>query len=294
MIRLRFVQDHRAEFSVERMCTLIGLPRSSFYAWLTRTPSVRAQADAELLKVIVEIHEASRGTYGIPRVLGQLRRRQIRVARSRVARLMRVNGLQGARAARKWKRARPDGEVTDDLLNRDFAAARPNMRWVADFTEFPTDEGKLYLAGIRDLFHHGIVGWDTSEIQDTVLAVSALTMALTHTGNPPDVIHHADHGSQYTSFDFAVAAGNANVRLSFGSVGDAFDNAAIESFWARLKVEIAWIRGSIRFRTRAEAHAYLFEFIEVFYNRQRHQAGLDHLSPTEYLARWRAHHEPPP
>ena len=156
---------------------------------------------------------------------------------------------------------------------------------------FPTGEGKLHLAGIRDLFHHGIVGWDTSETQDTMLAVSALTMALTRTGNPDDVVHHADHGSRYTSFDFAVA-GNANVRLSFGSVGDAYDNAAIESFWARLKVEIAWIRGgSIWFPTRAQAHAYLFEFIEVFYNRQRHQAGLDHLTPAEYLARWRASHE---
>ena len=292
MIRLRFVQDHRAEFSVERMCTVIGVPRSSFYAWLTRIPSTRERSDAELLKVIIEIHTASRGTYGIPRVIGQLRRRGHRVARSRVARLMRVNGLQGAHAGRKWKRARRDGPLTDDLLNRDFTAGRPNMRWVADFTEFPTDEGKLYLAGIRDLFHHGIVGWDTSEIQDTVLAVAALTMALGRTGNPDEVIHHADHGAQYTSFNFAVAAGNANVRLSFGSVGDAFDNAAIEAFWARLKVEIAWIRGSIRFRTRAEAHAYLFEFIEVFYNRQRHQAGLGHLTPTEYHDRWRQANEP--
>ena len=294
MIRLRFVQDHRAEFSVERMCTLVGVARSSFYAWATRTPSTREQADAVLLEVIVEIYEASRRTYGIPRVVGQLHRRHVRVARSRVARIMRANGLRGAHGHRKWRRARPDGEVTDDLLNRDFVAAGPNQRWVADFTEFATGEGKLYLAGIRDLFHHGIVGWDTSDTQDTVLAVSVLTMALTRTGHPDDVIHHADHGSQYTSFDFAVAAGNANVRLSFGSVGDAYDNAAIESFWARLKVEIAWIRGSIWFATRAEAHAYLFEFIEVFYNRQRHQAGLDHLTPTEYLARWRSHHDPLP
>ena len=294
MIRLRFVQDHRAEFSVERMCGLIEVPRSSFYAWLAHTPSAREQADAELLEVIVEIHQASRGTYGIPRVLGQLHRRKIRVARSRVARVMRANGLQGTHAGRKWKHVRPDGELTDDLLNRDFRADAPNHRWVADFTEFPTDEGKLYLAGIRDLFHHGIVGWDTSGTQDTALAVSALTMALGRTGNPPDVIHHADHGTQYTSFNFAVAAGNAKVRLSFGSVGDAFDNAAIESFWARLKVEIGWIRGSIRFATRAEAHAYLFEFIEVFYNRQRHQASLDHHTPAEYLARWRQCHEPLP
>ena len=184
-------------------------------------------------------------------------------------------------------RWRPHG----GLVEPGFRAANPNERWVADFTEFPTDEGKLFLAGIRDLCHHGIVGWDTSDTQDTVLAVSALTMALARTSYPDQVIHHADHGSQYTSYDFAVTAGNANVRLSFGSVGDAFDNAAIESFWARLKVEIAWIRGSIRFRTRAEAHAYLFEFIEVFYNRQRHQAGLGHRTPAEYHEHWRQAHQ---
>jgi putative transposase len=177
-------------------------------------------------------------------------------------------------------------------LNRDFTATAPNQRWVADITEFPTGEGKLYLAGIRDLFHHGIVGWDTAARQDSVLAVNALTMALARTGNPADVVHHSDKGTQYTSLDFAVNAGNSAVELSFGSTGDAYDNAAIESFWARLKVEIAWIRGSIWFETRADAHAYLFEFIEIFYNRQRHQAGLDHLTPAEYIDRWRQRQQP--
>lgn len=291
MIRFRFVEDHRGLFEVKRMCELVEVPKSSFYAWRNHVPSARERADQALAEIIREIWEQSRGTYGVPRVLGQLRRRNIRAARSRVARIMRTNGWKGAHSRRRWKKIRPDGEPTEDLLNREFRAAEPNQRWVADFTMFPTGEGKLHLAGIRDLFHHGIVGWDTSDTQDTILAVSALTMALGRTDNPDDVVHHADHGSQYTSFDFAVAAGNANVRLSFGSVGDAYDNAAIESFWARLKVEITWIRGSIWFQTRAEAHAYLFEYIEVFYNRQRHQAGLDHLTPAEYLARWRARHE---
>ena len=158
---------------------------------------------------------------------------------------------------------------------------------MADITEFPTGEGKLYLAAIRDLFHRGIVGWDTAARQDAALVVSALTMALARTGHPAEVIHHADKGSQYTSLDFAFAAGNPDMQLSFGSTGDCFDNAAMETVWARLKVEIAWIRGSIWFETRAVAHAYLFEFIEVFYNRQRHQAGLDHLTPAEYADRWR-------
>ncbi|MEZ5232341.1 MAG: IS3 family transposase [Acidimicrobiales bacterium] len=196
-----------------------------------------------------------------------------------------------ARAPKKWRRGRPDAGGVADLLNRDFAAAAPNQRWVADVTEFVTGEGKLYLAAVRDLFHRGIVGWDTSSRQDAVLVVSALTMALARTGHPADVVHHSDKGSIYTSLDFAFAAGNAEMTLSFGSTGDAFDNAAMETFWARLKVEIAWIRGSIWFATRAEAHAYLFEFTEVFYNRQRHQSGLGHLTPAEHADKWRRDHE---
>jgi putative transposase len=292
VIRLRFVQDNMAELSVERMCQLVEVPRSSFYAWLNRKPSARDIADEALLVVIREIYQRSRGTYGVPRVLGQLQRAGHRVARSRVARLMRANNLVGAHATKKWRRGRPDLGGLVDMLNRDFTAVSPNLRWVADITEFPTGEGKLYLAGIRDLFHHGIVGWDTAARQDSVLAVNALTMALARTGNPAEVVHHSDKGSQYTSLDFAVNAGNSAVELSFGSTGDAYDNAAIESFWARLKVEIAWIRGSIWFETRADAHAYLFEFIEIFYNRQRHQAGLDHLTPAEYIDRWRQRQQP--
>ena len=288
---MRFVQDNQTVLPVKRMCELVELPRSSFYAFVNLRPSARDLADEALLETIREIYRRSRGTYGVPRVYGQLRRTGHRIARSRVARL-RANGLVGAHASKKWRRGRPDAGGLADLLQRDFAATAPNQRWVADVTEFPTGEAKLFLAGIRDLFHRGIVGWDTSGKQDSVLVVNALTMALTRTGNPTDVIHHADKGSIYTSLDFAFNAGNSDVMLSFGSTGDAFDNAAMETFWARLKVEIGWIRGSIWFATRAEAHAYLFEFIEVFYNQQRHQAGLDHLTPAEYLARWRDRHEP--
>ena len=293
MIRFRFVQDNQGDLPVKRMCELVELPRSSFYAWLDHTPSARELADAALLEMIRDIYRRSRKTYGVPRIYGQLRRRGFRVARSRVARLMRADGLVGAHTSKKWRRGRPDAGGVPDLLNRDFTALAPNLRWVADITEFPTREGKLYLAAIRDLFHRGIVGWDTSGRQDAALVVSALTMALARTGHPANVTHHADKGSQYTSLDFAFAAGNADMTLSFGSTGDAFDNAAMETFWARLKVEIGWIRGSIFFDTRAEAHTYLFEFIEVFYNRQRHQGGLDHLTPAEYADKWRHDHGQP-
>lgn len=293
MIRFRFVQDNMGDLPVKRMCELAEVPRSSFYAWLTRTPSARELADAVLLEEIRDIYLRSRRTYGMPRVHGQLRRAGVGVGRHRVARLMAANGLVGAHARKRWRRGRPDAGGAPDLLNRDFRVTAPNLRWVADISEFPTGEGKLHLAALRDLFHHGIVGWDTAARQDAALVVSALTMALARTGHPADVVHHSDKGTQYTSLDFATAAGNANVRLSFGSTGDAYDNAAAESMWARLKVEIAWIRESIWFETRAECHAYLFEFIEVFYNRQRHQASLDHLTPAEYLQRWRRANENP-
>ena len=267
MIRFRFVQDNHADLPVTRMCELVEVPRSSFYSWVNHTPSARDLADAELMVTIRDIYRRLRNTYGVPRVYGQLRRTGHRVARSRVARLMRVNNLIGAHASKKWRRGRPDVGGLPVLLNRNFNASAPNQRWVADVTEFPTGEVKLYLAAIRDLFHRGIVGWDTSGRQDSVLVVNALTMALTRTGNPTEVIHHADKGSIYTSLDFAFAAGNADTTLSFGSTGDAFDNAAMETVWAHLKVEIAWIRRTIWFETRAACHAYLFEFIEVIYNR---------------------------
>jgi putative transposase len=291
--RFRFVDDHTSEFPIERLSQLVGVPRSSFYAWKTRVPSKRELDDRDLMKIITDIYVRSRRTYGVPRVLGQLHLTGHRVAKSRVARLMKANKLVGATTIKKWRVIRADlAGIPDDLYKRDFTATAPNQRWVADMTEFPTGEGKLHLAGIRDLFHRGIVGWATGPGPNSNLAVEALTMAMSRTGYRDDVIHHSDKGSAYTSLHFACNTGNLNVRLSFGSTGDAYDNAAIETVWARLKVEIAWIRGNIYFDTRAEAHDYLFEFIEVFYNRQRHQTGLGHRTPTEYMQAWQQRQNP--
>ena len=290
MIRFRFVDDHRHVHDVKRMCALVDVPRSSFYAWAagpSRAVMARADAEVELTVVIEQVWRDSRRTYGWPRVWGQLtRRRGITVSRRRVARIMRKQGFVGAHTRKRWRRGRPDIAPAADRLQRVFNAERPNLRWVADITEFPTGEGKLHLAAIRDLCHRGIVGWAMDEHQDALLVVDALTMALGRTAPDPDgLIHHSDKGSQYTSLDFVMAAGHAGLQLSFGSTGDCFDNAAMETFWATLKREIAHIRGpaGIWFETRA----YLFEFIEVFYNRQRHQSGLGHLTPAEYAARFR-------
>jgi putative transposase len=196
VIRFRFVHDNITEFTVKRMCEQVEVPRSSFYAWLNRTPSTRELADTVLLEQIGDIYLRSRRTYGMPRVHGQLRRAGVHVGRHRVARLMAANGLVGAHARRRWRRGRPDAGGAPDLLNRDFHVPAPNLAWVADISEFPTGEGKLHLAALRDLFHHGIVGWDTAARQDATLVVSALTMALVRTGHPADVVHHSDKGTQ--------------------------------------------------------------------------------------------------
>jgi putative transposase len=286
----RFVSEHAGEFPVKRLCALVGgaplvVPRvgelgrcrtisSTTRTWRTRSsPSTRRRGARTGRRVSrassatgAELALAQAGGADHGRVRPGRRPQPPEVA---------------ARTARHRASAGPVGVVTS-------APSVPNQRWVADITEFATGDGKLYLAAVRDLFHRGIVGWDTSGRQDSILVVNALTMALARTGHPANVIHHADKGSIYTSLDFAFAAGNAAMNLSFGSTGDAYDNAAMETFWARLKVEIAWIRGSIWFETRAECHAYLFEFIEVFYNRQRHQSGLGHLTPAQTYAAQRA------
>ena len=162
------------------------------------------------------------------------------------------------------------------------------MRWVADITEFPTGEGKLYVAGVRDLCHRGLVGWSMDEHQDAELVVDALVMALGRcTPDADGLVHHADRGSQYTSLDFCATASLHGLQVSFGSTGDCFDNAAMETFWSTIKREIAWTRGSIWFPTRGAARLFLFEWFEVFYNRQRHQTVLGHLTPVEYAARFK-------
>ena len=287
MSRFRFVDDHADTYPVKRLCDAVDVSRSGFYAWRRRPPSPRAVADVELLAAIRTIHVDSRRTYGAPRVHGQLARHGTRVGRKRVARLMRCHGLVGAHSRRRWRRGRPDVAPAPDRLERDFTAARPNSKWVADITEFPTGEGKLHVAGVRDLCHRGLVGWAMDGHPDAELVVDALVMALSRTVPDPDgLTHHSDRGSQYTSLDFCAAVDVAGLTVSFGSTGDCYDNAAMETFWSTLKREIAWIRGSIFFATRAEAKLYLFEFIEVFYNRQRHQARLGHRTPAEYAAQF--------
>ena len=283
MIGYRFVHDHRAEHRVTDLCRVAAVNRSGYYAWVDRPLSDHDLADAYLANRIFDIYHQSRGTYGAPRVAGQLRRSGQFHGRKRVARVMAECGLVGAHSRRRWRRGRANTAPAPDLLNRDFTAAASNQRWVADITEFNCTDGKLYLAGIKDLHDQGLAGWSMGDRRPADLVVNALVMALARRQPDGEVVHHADRGSQYTAVEFTNTLEDWNVKGSYGSTGDCYDNAAMESTWAALKREIRHIWGPWEQLTRTQLRTVLFDYIETFYNRTRHQARLDHRTPAEAL-----------
>jgi putative transposase len=265
---------------IATMCRALGVSPGGYYARLKRPPSARALADAELSARIAAIHRRSRATYGAPRIHAELKEQGIRVGCKRVARLMRVAGLHGA-SRRNWiittvrdHQARP----APDLVERNFAAPAPNRLWVADITYIPTWAGFLYLAVVLDAFSRKIVGWAMATHLRTELVLQALDMALGQR-HAAGVIHHSDQGSQYTSFAFGKRCKEAGIKPSMGSVGDCFDNAMCESFFATLECELLERR---RFKTQVEARMAVFDFIEGWYNPQRRHSALGYLSPLAY------------
>jgi putative transposase len=262
------------------MCRVLGVSAGGYYARLRRPPSARARADAELSARIAEIHQRSRATYGAPRIHVELREQGLRVGCKRVARLMRAAGLKGV-SRRRWVTTTVrdhDAQPAPDLVERNFSASRPNRLWVADISYIPTWAGFLYLAVVLDVFSRRIVGWAMETHLRTELVLKALNMALGQR-RPAAVIHHSDHGSQYTSLAFGKRCDQAGVRPSMGSVGDCFDNAMCESFFATLECELLDRRS---FKTQIEARIAIFEFIEGWYNPHRRHSALDYLSPIEY------------
>jgi putative transposase len=271
------------------MCRLLGVSTSGFYAWLVRPPSQRRIRDAELSATIRTIHESSRGTYGEPRVHAELAARGILVSHKRVARLMRAAGLEGI-SRRKGTTTTirdRDARQAPDLVQREFAAAAPDRLWVADITYIPTWAGFLYLAVVLDAWSRRVIGWAMATHLRTDLVLDALNMALWQR-RPKDVIHHSDQGCQYTSIAFGRRCREAGIRPSMGSVGDCFDNAMCESFFATLECELLDRR---RFRTQVEARMAVFDFIEGFYNPSRRHSALGYLSPVQYERRAAARSE---
>lgn len=265
------------------MCRVLGVSTSGYYAWLRRSLSARAQGDEVLRKRIATIHASSRGTYGAPRILAELRAQGVRIGRKRVARLMREAGLRGV-SRRKWVSTTErdaTAQAAADLVQREFSASGPDRLWVADVTYVPTWEGFLYLAVVLDVWSRRIVGWAMTAHLRTELVLGALDMAIQRRC-PDEVIHHSDHGCQYTSIAFGKRCQEAGVKPSMGSVGDCFDNAMCESFFATLECELI-DRGS--FPTRVKARREVFEFIEGWYNTHRRHSALGYNSPVDYERR---------
>ena len=264
------------------MCRVFGVNRTGFHNWERRAPSDRALEDAWLSERIEQIHAASRGLYGAPRIHAELRmEHNIRVGRKRVARLMKAAAISGVRPRKRWKTTIRIPGITPatDLVERQFRPTSPNLVWVADITYLRTGEGWLYLAAVQDAYSRQIVGWSMATHMRATLVVDALQMALARRRPGPGLIHHSDQGSQYVSLAFGRAARQAGIAVSMGSAGDAYDNAVAETFFATLKTELVNRRS---WPSRLELQSAVFEYIEAFYNRRRRHSTLGMVSPAEY------------
>jgi putative transposase len=274
------MKAHQAAHSIPTLSRVLGVSASGYYAWCQRGPSRRAQQDAALLEQIRAFHRASRGTYGAPRIQRDLRAAGVHVSRKRIARLMQQAGVRGV-SRRKWVRttvrsvtARP----APDLVQRQFVATAPNQLWVADITYIPTWAGMLYLAVVLDVWSRRVIGWAMETHLRTTLVLAALDMAIAQR-RPAQVIHHSDQGCQYTAVTFGLRCRAAGVRPSMGSVGDCYDNALCESFFATLECELL---DRVTLRTPQVARGAIFDFIEGFYNPRRRHSALDYEAPIVF------------
>ena len=274
---------NQAIFSIRAMCRVLEVSASGYYAWRRRMMSSRAREDEQLQQRIRTIHLLSRKTYGAPRIHAELQDEGTHVGRKRVARLMRAAQLQGVSRRRSTVTTRRDRSARParDLVDRQFVADTANALWVADITYVPTWNGFLYLAVVLDVWSRKIVGWAMATHLRTSLVTSALDMAIAQR-SPSNVIHHSDQGCQYTSIEFGKRCREAGVHPSMGSVGDCFDNAMCESFFATLECELI---DRFKFRTHDEARTAIIDFIEGFYNTRRRHSSIGYCSPVQFERR---------
>jgi transposase InsO family protein len=281
-MRFAFIHAEKAHFPVSALCRNLRVTRQGYYAFAGRPPSTRTSNDRSLLERVGQVHAESRETYGSPRVRHELRRRGIRVGKSRVERAMRSLGLR-ARARRRFRvttAANPRHAVEPNVLDRKFTAERPNQRWVTDISYVWTDEGWCYLAVIIDLFSRAVVGWSLDATLSTQLPLAALDMALRRRRPDSDgLLHHSDRGCQYTSQEYRSKLAERGLAVSMSRKGNCWDNAVAESFFSTIKAEL--IRGR-RWAGRLELRHAVFEYIEVFYNRRRLHSALGYQAPTEF------------
>ncbi len=276
-----FIARQSGEYPVRRLCAVLGVPPSSYYAWRKRPASDHQQANRGLVEHIRRVHAESRGTYGSPRVHQGLRQRGVVCGRHRVARLMRLSGIVARRASRRrptTTQRRAGAPIWPNRLRQDFQAERPNQKWVADITYIDTREGWLYLAALLDLCSRRVVGWSMGADLSASLVEGALAMAVGRREVGEGLLHHSDQGSQYTSDAYQGRLAALKAQVSMSGVGNCYDNAPMESFIGTLKTECV----TDQFATRAEARQVLFEYIEVWYNRQRLHSSLGYISPAAF------------
>lgn len=284
-MKYQLVAKHAGKYPVSRICVLLDISRSGYYAWKNRKPSRREHLNQALLDHIRRIYKLNRKAYGSPRVYVQLKKEGYSCNRKKVARLMRQDGLKGQRKYRRvmTTNSKHSFPVAPNLLNRDFHADRPNQKWVGDITYIPTAEGWLYLASVVDLFSRKVVGWEMSNQIDADLVEKALRMALYRRQPNFGLLHHSDRGSQYASHQIRNILAANRVHVSMSRKGDCYDNAVMESFFGTLKNE--WVHHQ-KYQTRSQARTDIFSYIEGFYNTVRLHSTLGYLSPDEFEANY--------
>ena len=278
------MKTNQADYPVRSMCRVLGLSPSGYYAWVRRPPSARVKRDAELVLKIRKAYDEYRQVYGRPRLYAELKEAGEVVGEKRVGRLMKQEGIWGASRRRrgpKTTRRNADARPVVDLVERNFTADGPDQLWIADITYIPASAGFLYLAVVLDAWSRRVIGWAMATHLRTELVLDSLNMAVWQR-RPERVIHHSDQGTQYTSIAFGLRCREARVRPSMGSVGDAYDNALCESFFATLECELLDRK---RFQTQAEAKMAVFDFIEGFYNPRRRHSSLGQVSPVNFERR---------
>lgn len=280
----QFIAHHQQEFPVQRMCQVLEVSVSGYYAWKRRKPSGRERVDEQLIIGIRHAYQQSYGIYGSRRLHAELLAQGSRCGRKRVVRLMHQVGLcsRSPRHRSRTTDSQHDNPIAENLLNREFTAQAPNTKWVTDITGVWTTEGWLYLAVVLDLFSRMVVGWAMGTRRDSELVEQACEMALARRQPEPGLLHHSDRGSQYTSETYRALLRQADIQVSMSRKGNCYDNAAMESFFGSLKGE--WTDHRI-YHTRREARQSIFEYMEVFYNRQRRHSSLGYLSPVTYEQR---------
>lgn len=283
-MRYQFIEEHELIHRVTALCRALAVSRSGYYEWKTRPESRRERDNHRLVAHIRKIHQASREAYGILKTWRALHAAGIRCGHNRVARLRRLHGVEARRRRRfrAGQAARNNDPAAPNLLDRRFTATAPDRVWVGDITFIPTREGWLYLAVLLDLHSRRVVGWSMGEKQNRPLVIDALTMAIERRQPKPGLVHHTDQGLLYATSAYREILQAHHMIPSMSRKGDCYDNAVAESFFSGLKNELIWDRD---FKTRSEARSAIFEWIEVFYNRERMHETLDYVSPVRYEER---------